>query len=399
MSDLDERHLLLRQQAREWAAQLRPYALAVDYDPTLVTTLVELPAFACAARGQIPAAYHPAPLTIKGERFYLTSAAERAVFCEEMARADLGLMLGMPGASMCGVLVDVIGDHAQKEWFYGRLLERPTWTFFALTEPQGGSDAGGLRTRAVAGPADSLTLHGVKRYVSNALRARLGVVFCRTGPGPLELAAALVEAPAPGLRVEAVDTLGVRGAQLGQINLDAAAVPPERLLGRRLSPVRRGAWGWQRTFNLLRPTVAAMAVGLAQAAHDYARAHRRALSGSERDRLDRLDRGITATRRLTRQAALAVDHDPDAGQLASAAKQRAARLAEEVTRRALEFFGPGARLEHPLLDKFARDARGLEFMEGSGDIQRLNLFTALRKGTLDAALHHVGGETACPPRT
>jgi alkylation response protein AidB-like acyl-CoA dehydrogenase len=66
-----------------------------------------------------------------------------------------------------------------------------------------------------------------------------------------------------------------------------------------------------------------------------------------------------------------VDADPADGALASAAKARAARLAEDVTLSALEFFGTGARLENPLLDKLARDARGLEFMEGTGHVHRL----------------------------
>ena len=64
---------------------------------------------------------------------------------------------------------------------------------------------------------------------------------------------------------------------------------------------------------------------------------------------------------------------------------RASRLAEEATLEALGHFGPGARLEHPLLDKLARDARGVEFMEGTANIQKLNLFTGLIQGRLRRA--------------
>jgi acyl-CoA dehydrogenase len=385
--DLDERHRLLLRYCRAQAADLRPHALAVDRDPATMATLLDLPAVRLSARMQIPASYNPAPLVLGSERFYLTSALERTVFCEAVAWADLGIMLALPGASMCGVLVDAIGDDQQKEWFYGRLLDRPTWTFFALTEPSGGSDAGAMRTRLREAPGrDEPVLDGAKRYVSNAVRASLGAVFFRGRPGPLGVGAALVETSAPGFSVTAIDTMAVRGAQLGAITLDSVPVAPDRILGRHLSPVRRGTLGWMRTFNLLRPGVASMAVGLAQAAHDYVVASRRTLHRHERARLDQLSQRIESVRQLTRQAAAAVDHDPSNGHLGSAAKRSASILADQAARQALTYFGPGARLEHPLLDKLARDASALEFMEGTSNIQRLNLAGALTKGQAGARL-------------
>ncbi|GAA0368977.1 MULTISPECIES: acyl-CoA dehydrogenase family protein [Micromonospora] len=384
MPQLDDRLRLLRRHARGWAAELRPYALDLDGDPDVVLRLLDAPAFHHAAHLQIPAAFNPAPLVLAGERFLLTSALERVVFCEEIARGDLGMMLALPGASMSGVLVAAIGDRSQQEWFYGRLLARPTWTFFALTEPDGGTDAAGLRTRATESTDGSgWRLTGRKRYISNALRASMGVVFHRTGDGPLGLGAALVDTTAAGFTATAVPTLGVRGAQLGALHLDAVPIAAEQLLGRHLSPMRRGSWGWQRTFNLLRPTVAAMAVGLAQAACDYVREHRRVLRPDERDVLARVAGEIEGVRRLTRRAAVAVDADSGSGHLASAAKLRATRLAIGVTRWALGSFGPGARLDQPLLDKFARDAGALEYMEGTGNVQRLAVAAALDRGAFD----------------
>jgi alkylation response protein AidB-like acyl-CoA dehydrogenase len=153
--------------------------------------------------------------------------------------------------------------------------------------------------------------------------------------------------------------------------MDSVPIPPERVLGQHLPLARRGTWGWLRTFNLLRPSLAAMAVGVARAAAEYVRAHRRTLTSAELGRIEAIDRRIDAVRQLTYRAAVAVDADPADGSLASAAKARAARLAEDVTLAALEFFGAGARFEHPLLGKLARDARGLEFMEGTGHVHRL----------------------------
>ncbi|MEH1166511.1 acyl-CoA dehydrogenase family protein [Micromonospora sp. CPCC 205539] len=382
MIELDRRLRLLQAEARDWADEIRPYALAVDRDPDAISSLTRLAVLSRLGGLQIPAEYNPRPLVVSGERFYLTSALERIVFLEEVAVGDLGILLASPGAPMSGVVVDAMGSPEQKEWFFGRLLDRPTWTFFALTEPERGSDASHLQTRlerpAGDGPA---LLHGHKRYVGNAARADLGVVFARTGRGPLGLGAVLVERDAPGYAAEPIPTLGVRGAQLAAIRLTGVAVSDERVLGRHLPATRRGALGWLRTFNLLRPVVAIMGVGVARATYEYLLRQRQASGGAVRDRLAVMARDIEAVRQLTLRSAVAVDHNADDGHLASAAKVSAARLAERVTVEALEMLGPGARLDHPLLDKLARDARAVEYMEGTSTIQRLGVFKELiRRG-------------------
>jgi acyl-CoA dehydrogenase len=386
MTELDDRLALLAGQAHEWAAELRPYVLEADRDPSTVERLTHLDTLRWASALQIPPEYNPHPLVIRGHRFHVMSALERVVFVEESAWGDAGMTLGAPGAPMAGVLVNSLGSPEQKEWFFGRVQERPTWTFFALTEPGHGSDPGQMETLLSPSPEDGpLTLTGAKRFVGNAARGEIGVVFARTGRGPLGLASVLVESSQSGFRAEPIDTLGLRGAQLGAIGLDAVEIPAERILGRHLPPVQRGMRGWLRTFNVVRPTVAAIGLGLSRAAVEYVRTHRRSLRAAERDRLDAMERRIRAVRALTHRAAAAVDHDPDDGHLASAAKVSSARMAEEVTLAAREFFPAGARLDHPYLDKLIRDARGLEFMEGTRDIQRLNLFNALSRGALAPA--------------
>jgi alkylation response protein AidB-like acyl-CoA dehydrogenase len=142
-------------------------------------------------------------------------------------------------------------------------------------------------------------------------------------------------------------------------------------------------WAFVQTFNLLRPGVAAIALGIARAAHEYVVTHRSALRRSEQERLDELARRIDGARRLVHLAAAAVDARTGDGYLASAAKVRAAQLAADATTLACTFFGAGARLEHPVLDKLVRDARGMEFIEGTGNMQKLNLFQGLFTGKLD----------------
>jgi acyl-CoA dehydrogenase len=379
MTVLDDALVCLREQVGEWARDFRAVALELDADPHAVHRHLDLPAVRYLSTLIVPPEWGGRPVLAGGRRFHGMTALERAVVMEELACADAGMLLASPGPSMSGVLVDLLADDEQKEWFYGRVLDGPQWSFFALTEPAHGSDATALRTRL----SRDGTLDGVKRYVGNATRATVGVVFARTGPGPVGITAVLVDTSAPGYSATPLGMLGLRGARISEMTLSGIEIPPERVLGRHLSPTRRGMWAGVQTFNRLRPGVAAIALGIARAALEYVVANRSGLTRGQRHALDRLRRRVDGTRALVHLAAAAVDAKGDAGYAASAAKARACRLAEEATLEACGFFGPGARLDHPLLDKLCRDARGVEFMEGTGNMQRLNLFQGLIKGKLN----------------
>ncbi|MFJ9695828.1 acyl-CoA dehydrogenase family protein [Kitasatospora sp. NPDC101183] len=362
----------LRRLARGWAGDLRAAALDLDRDPEAVRHLLDLPAVAY--------------LSTRIRSAERDDTLERAVLVEEIARGDAGLMMASPGPSMTGVLVDVLGSPEQREWFHDRLVQGPTWTSFALTEPERGSAIGEMGTTLTPQDDGSYRLDGAKRYIGNASRASVASVFARVpGADRLGVTAVLVDTADPGWTAEPLPTLGLRGARIGAVTLDGVHVPAERVLGRHLPPTRRGMWGILAVFNRLRPSVAAIALGIAGSAHDYVAEHRKELRGEELARFEKLGRRIDATRLLTHRAASAVDRRPADGYLASAAKARACELAEDATRSALSFFGPAARLEHPLLDKYARDARGVEFMEGTGTMQRLNLFQGLHTGRVGRA--------------
>ncbi len=382
MTALDGRLVALRDQVREWGADFRRLGLALDRDPELIREHFDLPAVRYLSTMGIPPEYGNVPIPIAGNRFYGTLALERAIIMEELACADVGMLVASPGPLLAGVLVDLLADEGQKEWFYGRMLAAPLWTFFALTEPDRGSDAGALTT-TLTPVADGAVLSGEKRYVGNACRAQLGVVFARVGSGPLGINAVLVETPADGFKAEALETIGLRGARISEITLDGVHVPAERFVGRHLSPSRRGMWAFVQTFNLLRPGVAAIALGIARAAHEYVVENRTSLRRDEQERLDLLGRRIDGARALVHLAARAVDARTSDGYLASAAKARASQLAMDAAREACGYFGVGARFDHPMLDKLVRDARGLEFIEGTSNMQKLNLFQGLFTGKLD----------------
>ncbi|MFE3642532.1 acyl-CoA dehydrogenase family protein [Streptomyces sp. NPDC059169] len=378
MSELQDRLAALRGQAREWAADFRAAAPDLDRDPERIKDFLDLPGVRYLSTLGVPPGFGAAPLRVGAHGFAGTTALERTVVLEELARGDVGMTLAAPGPSMSGVLMEHLGDCAQREEFYGAFVNAPTWTCFALTEPERGSDAGALAT-TLATEGGRLVLSGTKRYVGNSVRARYATVFARTRPGPLGVTAVLVDTASDGYAAEPLDTLGLRGAQLGSITLDRVVVDPGRILGRHLSPTRRGIRACIKVFNELRPGVAALALGIAGAAHDHLRENGLPSRGPDRERIDTLGWRIRATRELVLRAAADADAEGD-GYLASAAKARACALAEEVTLAACELLAPAARLTHPLLDRLVRDARGVEFMEGTRNIQHLNLFQGLLTG-------------------
>jgi alkylation response protein AidB-like acyl-CoA dehydrogenase len=381
MIELDDRLLALRAETRRLGEDLRAHALELDTDPDAIYRLLHLPGFNYLSSTLIPVRHQPEPFRVGPHRFYGMCALERVIAMEELSRGDAGGLLAAPGPSLSGVLVDELADDEQKQWYYGQLCARPTWTFFALTEPARGSDAGALNTEIKPSEVDGpWRLNGAKRYIGNGVRASIGVVIGRRSPGPLGITAAIVDTSAPGFHAEIIPTSGLRAARLSALTFTDVPIPADRILGRHLPASKRGMRGVVRTFNQLRPGVAALAVGVAGAALDYVKANRRMLSAVQRHELQVLEMRIATTRELVYRAAIAVDADPDAGAIGSAAKARAAALAEQATLLAPRFFGAGARLEHPMIDKLARDARGFEFMEGTSNVQKLTLFQGYLKG-------------------
>lgn len=372
---LDARREALRAAAADLAPELRAHALAVDNDPDEVKPLAGLAAFDLIRALTTPAAYAGRPLRIDGFDYPPGSCLDEAVCVLEFAAGDAGALLTAPGPGLSGVLVDNLGDQAQRDRFYSAVADGVTWTFFAVTEPSRGSDAAAMDTELRRDTAGGYRLHGVKRYIGNGARGRLGVVFGRTGPGPLSIRAALLEVPADGFAATALDMVGLRGAGISELRFDGVPVPEEALLGGHLPVTRRGLWGAMRVFHQMRAQVAALAIGTGTAIVDLVAAER---PGAQR--LDEFADRLRAARHLVYAAAAALDADPDDGHRASVAKASAAALGREVSRWAVGELDPGALIELPLLEKWTRDVLAFEFMEGTTNIQRRHISREYLKG-------------------
>ena len=376
MIESDERLRAIRSMAREAAEDLRARALAVDADPAAMAEHLDSPTFAMIRESSIPAAYRSADAP--ADRPDRGTVLESMVGLVELFRGDVGVLLSCPSPALAGVFVELLGDEEQKARFYGRLADGRTWSFFAMSEEGRGNDATAMETRLEPDGSGGWLLHGAKRYIGHGARGGVGVVFGRTGRSALSIRAALVELPAPGWHAAPLEMVGLRGAYLSELRFDGVPVPGDMLLGEHLPVTRRGIWGALTTFNNMRMQVAAAAVGTALAMAEYVAEHRKTAPGS-----DRVLARAEAARQLVYQAAARLDRAPERGYLSSAVKLGATRMAVSVAHWAGAALGPAGLLEHPLLEKWTRDVRAFEFMDGTSNIQRLHIFRGYQGGHAD----------------
>jgi alkylation response protein AidB-like acyl-CoA dehydrogenase len=380
MIELDARLRAVRDVSREAAEQLRSLASAIDADPDAMEAHLDTEVYAMVRTSNTPAKHRESlpgkPLRLLEEG----NCLETVVGTLELARGDAGALLACPSPALAGVIVDLLGDERQRELFYTKLHGGRTWTFFAMTEPGRGSDATAMETRLEPDGAGGWLLRGEKRYIGNGARGGVGVVFARTGRSALSIRAVLVEPrQAESWHAQRLDMVGLRGAALSALRFDGVPVRGDMLLGEHLPVTRRGIWGAIETFNNMRIQVAALAVGTTLAIAEYVAEHRKSAPG-----LSVALARAEAARELVYQAAARVLRDPDNSYLSCAAKLGATRLAVQTARWAAGAMGPAGLLEHPLLEKWSRDVCAFEFMEGTGNIQRLHVAKGYQSGDADA---------------
>lgn len=302
-----------------------------------------------------------------------------AVAIEEIAAGDGALSTIMSVHNSVGcVPVLRYGSYAQKAQWLRPLARGEALACFCLTEPQAGSDASALKTRA-ARKGTGWVLSGVKQFVTNGNHARLAIVFAVTDPqaGKRGISAFLVPTDATGYRVASLESkLGQRLSDTAQLVFDDIELPAEALLGAEgegykiaLSNLEGGRIG-----------IAAQAVGMARAALEAATAYAqerqsmgKALIGHQAVafRLADMATQVEAARHLVRHAAALKDAGRPVLKEASMAKLFASEMAERVVSGAIQTFGGnGVMADYPV-EKIYRDVRVCQIYEGTSDIQKL----------------------------
>jgi alkylation response protein AidB-like acyl-CoA dehydrogenase len=252
----------------------------------------------------------------------------------------------------------------------------------AFTEPHAGSDVNALRSSARR-DGGAWVLNGEKCYVTNGGIAELTIVFARSKAG---ISAFLVEAGDPGVSAGRKERkLGLRASYTGSIVFEDARIPADRLLGGD----GEGFEVAMDFFEHSRPQVAAGAVGVGRAAFEYATAYAREREAFGKPILSRqgisfkladMAIEIEAARLLVWRACAALDTGEDAGLVGSYAKAFAADTAMRVTTDAVQVLGgAGIMLDHPV-EKWFRDAKVFQIVEGTSEIQRHVIAGYLRRG-------------------
>ena len=303
---------------------------------------------------------------------YILAVEEVAAGC-----AATAVLMSVHNGLGCG-LVLAWGSEAQKQAWMPKLVTGEAIACFCLTEPQAGSEANNLKTRATES-GGGWTLEGTKQFISNAKRAKLAVVFAVTDPaaGKKGLSAFLVPTDAPGFAVQRPEKkLGIKALDTCAIAISGCRVGAEALLGPRgkglaiaLSNLEGGRIG-----------IAAQAVGIARAALEAAVAYARertqfgkkiAEHQSIANMLADMHTRVNAARLMVHHAARLRDAGVPCLSEASQAKLFASETAEWVCSRAIQVHGGYGYVRDYPVERHYRDARVTQIYEGTSEIQRI----------------------------
>jgi len=373
---LDEQQLMIQQAARRYATEkLAPNARAWEAAGRVSQeTLLELGAMGFMGM-TVPESSGGAGLDYVSYVLALT----------EIAAGDgaVSTIMSVNNAPVCAIL-DALATPAQCDQFLRPLATGQMIGAFALTEPQAGSDAANMRTTAVRRNG-GFVIRGVKQFITSGAIAGVTIVFAVTDAhaGKKGISAFLVPNDLPGVTVTAIESkMGQCASDTAQLTFDGVEIPEENLIGQ----IGHGYSIALANLEAGRIGIAAQAVGMAQAALEYAVSYcrEREAFGSPlikhqavAFRLADAATQLEAARALVMQAAALKDAGRPCLQEACIAKLFSSEAAERIVSASLQCLGGyGYSRDYPL-EKIARDVRVCQIYEGTSDIQRLLISRAL----------------------
>jgi alkylation response protein AidB-like acyl-CoA dehydrogenase len=366
---LNEEQQAFRALAREFLdKEVVPHRAAWDraeqVDTTLLPKLAELGFFG---------------LTIPEE--YGGVGGDYITYClgmEELGRADssvrgiVSVSMGLVGKSILGY-----GTEEQKQDWLRKIATGESLGCFGLTEPDTGSDAGNLRTKAVR-DGDDYVIDGQKIFITNGTWADVCLLFARTGgPGPKGVSAFLVPTSTPGFeRREIHGKLGLRGQATSEIFLAGVRVP----VSARLGEEGQGFTIAMHSLDKGRVSVGAGCVGIIQGCLEATVAYSkerqqfgRPLASFQmiQDMIAEMSIDADAARLLVWRAADLIERGEPFGVEASKAKYFASEAAVRAANLAIQAFGGYGYVDEYPVQKYMRDARVMTLYEGTSQIQKL----------------------------
>ncbi len=297
----------------------------------------------------------------------------------EISWGDVALMLSVPYQGLGNAAISGVATDEQ----LARLGK--VWAAMAITEPSFGSDSAAVSTTAKV-DGDEYVINGEKIFVTAGSRASHIVVWATLDKslGRAAIKSFIVPREHPGVTVERLEhKLGIKASDTAVIRFDNVRIPKDYLLGDPEIHVDKGFAGVMETFDNTRPVVSAMAVGIARAALEELRkvltdagveisydkpSHAQSAPAAE---FLRMEADWEAGYLLTVRSAWQADNNIPNSKEASMGKAKAARVASDITLKAVEMAGTTGYSEETLLEKWARDSKILDIFEGTQQIQQL----------------------------
>ncbi|MEV6481017.1 acyl-CoA dehydrogenase [Streptomyces sp. NPDC051576] len=365
-----EEHDMLRDAIRSLAeAKIAPYAAAVDEESRFPQEALD-----ALVANDLHAVHVPEEYGGTG-----ADALATVIVIEEVARVCASSSL-IPAVNKLGSLPVILsGSEDLKKRYMTPLAKGDAMFSYALSEPDAGSDAAGMKTKAVR-DGDHYVLNGVKRWITNAGVSEYYTVMAVTDPEKRSkgISAFVVEKSDPGVSFGAPEKkLGIKGSPTREVYLDNVRIPADRMIGAEGT----GFATAMKTLDHTRITIAAQALGIAQGALDYAKGYvkeRKQFGKPIADfqgiqfMLADMAMKIEAARALTYQAAAASERgDKNLTFQGAAAKCYASDVAMEVTVDAVQLLGGyGYTRDYPV-ERMMRDAKITQIYEGTNQVQRI----------------------------
>ncbi len=376
---LSEEHQAIREAVRAVCdAKVAPYAADVDENARYPQEAADALLAADFHAPHVPEQYGGAG----------ADALATVLVIEEVARACASSSL-IPAVNKLGSLpVQISGSEELKQKYLGKLAAGEGGFSYCLSEPDAGSDAVGMKTRAVR-DGDEWVLNGVKRWITNAGVSEFYTVMAVTDPEKRSkgISAFVVEKSDEGVSFGAPEKkLGIKGSPTREVYLDNVRIPADRMIGAEGTGFETA----MKTLDHTRVTIAAQAVGIAQGALDYALGY-----AQERKQFGKpiadfqglqfmlADMGmkVEAARQMTYAAAGRSERgDKDLTFFGAAAKCFASDVAMQVTTDAVQVLGGyGFTRDYPV-ERMMRDAKITQIYEGTNQVQRIVMARQLLAG-------------------
>ena len=311
---------------------------------------------------------------------------ENAMIAEQLAYGCTGIQTSMLANTLALTPILLGGTPEQKKKYLGMLTAEPVFASYATTEPSGGSDVAGMKTRFEK-KGDEYVLNGEKCWITNASLASFYVIFATENPDLRHkgIGAFIVDRDSPGLRVGAhEDKMGQRASDTASVHLEDVVVPK----GNLLAPAGAGFKLAMETFNQTRPDIGAMATGLMQRCLDECLTYAKERKSFGQPIIEHqmvqalladMAIGVEATRLLYLKAAWNLDSGERNPIVSSYAKAFGADRAMQTAVDAVQVFGGNGYVRDYPVEKLMRDAKVLQIYEGTSQIQRVVIARTLAR--------------------